>query len=78
MTPTDVRGIIYRSIAETALDQGVNQRTIYKHLNAGTMNMVGVQQRTPPRPCEFDGIHYPSLKAASVALGITVEGVRQR
>ncbi len=78
MTPVLIRGITYRSIADAARALGVHYTTVVKHLDAGTPDLIGLQRPTGPRPCEFDGIKYPSLKAASVALGITVEAIRQR
>ena len=78
MMPVDVRGEIFRSIAECSRRMGVSEATIYKHLDAGTPHLIGLLQATPPRRCELDGVEYPSLRAASRATGISVEAVRQR
>lgn len=78
MTPVEVRGVIFRSVAECARRMGVNEATIHKHLEAGTPHLIGLLQVTPPRQCELDGVEYPSLAAAAVVAGTSREAVRQR
>lgn len=78
MTPVEVSGVIFRSVAECSRRMGVNEATIHKHLNAGTPHLIGLLQVTPPRQCVLDGVEYPSLRAAALAAGISREAVRQR
>jgi NUMOD1 domain len=77
MTPVLIRGKAYRSVAAASRLLGVNQSTINHHLNAGTIDQVG-NRRTPPRQCEFNGVKYPNMQAAAIALGVSREAIRQR
>lgn len=78
MTPVLIRGVHYRSIALAARALNVHERTIYKHLDAGTPDLIGSLRATEPRRCMLDGVEYPSLRAAALAAGISREAVRQR
>lgn len=78
MTPVRIRGITYNSIAIASQALAVNPRTIHKHLDAGTPDLIGVNTSTPPRTCTIAGVDYPSLTAAARALGRSVEAMRQR
>lgn len=78
MTPVEIRGTIYRSIAAAARAQNVNESTASKHLDAGTPHLIGLTAPTPKCPCSFNGIDYPSLAAAAYGEGVTVEAIRQR
>ena len=78
MTPVRIRGTVYRSITAAAAAQGVNPRTVYKHLDAGTPDSIGLARNPGPRSCVQDGIEYPSLAAAAAALGITRQSIHKR
>ncbi len=78
MTPVRIRGVTYRSITDAAKAQGVHERTVYFHLDAGTPDLIGKQMQTKRRPCTIEGVDYPSLRAAARALGVSVEAIRQR
>lgn len=78
MTPVCIRGTVYRSIAAAAIGERVNPKTVHKHLDAGTPHLIGLANRTAPRPCELDGIAYPSLTAAAMARGVSLQAVSQR
>jgi len=78
MTPVSTHGTIYRSIAATAIGEGVNPKTVHKHLDAGTPELIGVNRRTEANPCEFHGVTYPSQAAAALSLGISEQAVSQR
>lgn len=78
MTPVRIRGVTYRSITDAAKAQGVHERTVYFHLDAGTPDLIGKQMQTQRRPCTFSGVNYLSMRDAARALGVSVEAIRQR
>ena len=78
MTPVSVRGTIYRSIAACAIGEGVDPSTVHKHLDAGTPELIGLQQRTKAMPFDDRGVTYPSQAAAALALGVSFQRVSQR
>jgi hypothetical protein len=77
MNPTRIRGVLYPSQAAAARALGIKPNTVARALNRGTEEFAGLGRRWPsdfgqkPKPCEIDGVQYPSQKAAATALGLT-------
>lgn len=42
MTPTRIRGVDYPSVKAAAVALGISTRTIYNHLNKGTIDNAGI------------------------------------
>ena len=78
MPVTVIRGVRYPTSAEAARRLGVDVRTVYKHLELGTPDMIGLNHKTMPKPCVIDGVSYPSITAAAKAVGRSIEAIRQR
>ena len=76
-TPIRIRGVDYPSVQEAARQIGVNPCTIYVALDKGTLENCGISFKAK-RVCTFDGVEYPSLVAAGMALGVTSQAIWQR
>ncbi len=73
--PTEVRGVLYRSIAEAARQIGVSFSTLNSALDRGTQDKCGLSKRGYGL---LDGVAYPSKAAAARALGISPQALDQR
>lgn len=78
MTPIERRGVWFPSISEASRQIGVSRCTLIRYLDRGNVDAAGSVPYRPAQPCDFDGVEYASLAAASRALGITPQGVRYR
>ena len=67
---TAIRGVIYPSVKAAAEAEGVTVNAIYSALNRGNIDTVGMG-KSQPHPVELDGIAFPSIRAASLALGFS-------
>lgn len=73
-----IRGTIYETVNEAAEAMGVQTNTIYRAINMGRIDSVGLGRGTRPERCRKSGkgvpitfgkVTFPSIAAASVALG---------
>lgn len=69
--PVKIRGVLYNSQKEAADALGVNPSTIYKALQAGRIDDVGMHQNNRKKPITIRGVHYDSQTAAAKAFGTT-------
>jgi hypothetical protein len=65
-----IRGATYPSVKTAAEAEGVTANAIYSALNRGNIDTVGMG-KSQPQPVELDGIAFPSIRAASLALGFS-------
>lgn len=82
--PCEWNGKQYPSAAAAALDVGINPNTMQGRIRNGyrcDADMVGTGAKSAERfskPCEFDGVCYPSITAAAQALGISGRAMQNR
>ena len=70
-----IRGVTYISVRAAAASLGVTKDAIYSALNRGVIDLVGLGH-TQSQPIDLGGISFPSMSAASVALGFNRSFVR--
>jgi len=63
-----IRGVTYPSAKAAAEALGVKVSAVYSALNRGNIDTVG-EGKSQPQPVELDGIAFPSIRSASIALG---------
>lgn len=73
--PTEVRGVVYRSIAEAARQIGVSFSTLSAALDRGTQDNCGLRGKTSGY---LDGVFYPSKAAAAREMGISEQLLHDR
>ena len=67
--PVKIRGVLYNSQKEAADALGINPSTIYKALQAGRIDEVGLSSNGRKIPITIRGVEYESYTAAAKALG---------
>lgn len=63
-----IRGVTYPSAKAAAEALGVKVSAVYSALNRGNIDTVG-EGKSQPQPITLDGISFPSIRSASLALG---------
>jgi hypothetical protein len=71
----EIRGITYPSVRNASETLGIAMDAIYSALKRGSMDAVGLGN-TQRQPINLDGLNFPSLGAASKALGFNRSFVR--
>ena len=72
-TNLKVRGTVYPDTAAAAKGEGVSQEAVYYAIRNNSLDRLGLGTRGPqPYPVCIGARTYPSVKAASHALGISV------
>ena len=64
-----IRGIIYETVNEAAKALNINAMGIYSAISKGKVDQLGLG-KTKPKPIEIGGTTFPSMSAASKALGL--------
>ncbi|CAB5220310.1 hypothetical protein UFOVP233_44 [uncultured Caudovirales phage] len=64
-----VRGVTYPSVRACAEALGVTIFAVYSALERGALDTLGLG-KTKAQPVEVEGLHFRSLSAASVTLGL--------
>lgn len=73
MNITRVRGFVFRSAMSACRVIGIHPTTMQYHLNRGSVDRAGLRRKK--RPCEIDGVDYPTLTAAAQATGRHVSSI---
>ena len=73
--PTEVRGVLYRSISEAARQIGVSFSTLSAALDRGTQDQCGLKKVTAGY---IDGVPYKSKAAAARDMGISPQALHDR
>lgn len=63
-----IRGKLYPSAKAAAEALGVTTSAVHSALSRGNIDTVG-SGRSQPQPVELDGVTFPSIRSASLALG---------
>lgn len=80
--PVDVRGVIYDSAAHVSEALGVTASNVYDLVNKGRADQIGIGRgrhgnhaRAASKRFAIGGFEWPSMRAASLALGLSREYV---
>lgn len=70
--PVMIRGVLYESQAAAGRALGVSQTTIYRGLDEGNIDSVGLGRNCyPPLPVTVNGVTHGSINIAARAMGIS-------
>jgi hypothetical protein len=64
-----IRGVTYPSVKAAAAAHNLTPEAIYSGLTRGNMDTVGTGKNSP-KPITLHGVSFPSVNAASKALGL--------
>lgn len=73
--PVIIRGTLYPSQSAAARALGVAQAVVFRALDRGTADNVGLGRS---KPVTIDGTEYPSVTAAAAALGRAKSTISKR
>lgn len=70
--PVAIRGVVYPSIKAAAEAHGCTPMAIYCALSRGRIDRIGLPhtQSRHGKGITLGGVHYPSMRAASLSLGL--------
>ena len=79
-----IRGVTYETVREAAEAHGMSKSYIYKMVLEGRQDSIGIGMGNWRKPCDsfnsnkiiLHGIEFPSMKAASLALGFKQHYIR--
>lgn len=75
MMPVYIRGVVYPSQAAAARTLGVSASAIWRRLENGTLDDIGLAQVR--KPVTLNGVEYSSMTAASKATGRSMRSIRK-
>lgn len=64
-----IRGIVYNTVKEAATALNISHMGIYSAISKGKVDQLGLG-KTKPKPVEIGTVTFPSMSAASRALGL--------
>lgn len=70
--PVMIRGVLYESQAAAGRSLGVSKSTIFRGLDEGNIDIVGLGRNCyPPLPVTVNGVTHRSINVAARSMGIS-------